>query len=85
MAVLRLFTAINLRFPAELPSVAIVTRLNIRRQLRRQLQPMKLQLVLVKLNRLEHMVYEPLRMWRRLYARLVDEGAYLTHLSVQKA
>lgn len=76
MAVLRLFTAINLRFPAELPRVGVVTRLTIRRQLRRRLWPMELQLVLGKLSRLEHMVYEPWRMWNRSHAQIVDDGAY---------
>jgi hypothetical protein len=76
LAVLRLFAAINLRFPAELPRVDVVTRLTIRRQLRRRLQPTALQLVLGKLSRLEHMVYEPWRVWNRLYAQVVDQGAY---------
>jgi hypothetical protein len=83
MAVLRLFTAINLRFPAELPQVDVVTRLAIRRQLRRRFQPIDLQLVLGKLGHLEHMVYNPWRVWRNLYAQLVDRGAYLTRRSVQ--
>jgi hypothetical protein len=76
LAVLRLFTDINLRFPAELPRVDVVTRLTIRRQLRRRLDPIALQLVLGKLSRLEHMVYEPWRVWNRLYAPVVDQGAY---------
>jgi len=76
LAVLRLFENINLRFPAELPRVDAVTRLTIRRQLRRQLQPTALQLVLGKLGRLEHMVYEPWRVWNRLHAEVIDRGAY---------
>ncbi|KAH6854041.1 hypothetical protein B0I37DRAFT_441106 [Chaetomium sp. MPI-CAGE-AT-0009] len=73
LAVLRLFATINLRFPAELPQVDVVTRLTIRRQLRRRLQPIALQLVLGKLSRLEHMVYEPWRPWDRFHARVVDQ------------
>ncbi len=76
MAVLRLFTAINLRFPAKLPQVDAVTRFTIRRQLRRRLDPIELQLLFRKLGRLEHMVYEPWRVWRRLDAELRDRGTY---------
>ena len=75
-AVLRLFATINLRFPAGLPRVDAVTRLTIRRQLRRRLQPIVLQGLLSKLGRLKHMVYEPWREWNRLHTEVVDRGAY---------
>ncbi|KAK3291645.1 uncharacterized protein B0H64DRAFT_478377 [Chaetomium fimeti] len=73
LAVMRLFSAINLRFPAELPRVDAVTRFTIRRQLRRRIQPVALQLVLDKLIGLEHMVYEPWRVWNRSCAQVVDQ------------
>ncbi|KAL7815586.1 hypothetical protein V8C26DRAFT_435735 [Trichoderma gracile] len=58
-AVLRLFQAIKLRFQKPLPRVQAVTRLLMRRQLRRYVCPLGIRLLLSSLVRLEHMVYEP--------------------------
>ncbi len=74
-AVVRLFTSIKLLFPAELPRVDVVTRLTIRRQLRRRLLPIALQVLLAKLSRLEHMVYEPWRDLNRMRGEEIDHRA----------
>ena len=75
-AVLRLFAPIYLRFADELPRVDAVTRLTIRRQLRRRLHPTELQIVLGKLGRLEHLVYEPWQELNRWHTEGVDRRAY---------
>ncbi|KZL77592.1 hypothetical protein CT0861_12084 [Colletotrichum tofieldiae] len=62
-AIPRLFGMIDLRFREELPQVDGVTCFIIRRQLRRCLFPRTLKLILNKLCRLEHLIYEPWRAW----------------------
>lgn len=60
-AVLRLFATTHLSFKQELPQLDVVKCFIIRRQLRRQLSQSSLGLILDKLCRLEHLIYEP---WR---------------------
>ncbi len=85
-AVTRLFSTISLRFPDELPRVDAVTRLTIRRQLRRRIEPATLRFILEKLDRLEHMVYEPWRACCRLGNKMLDQRTYLpTNLSLPTA
>jgi hypothetical protein len=74
-AILRLFPIIDLRFREELPQVNAVTCFIIRRQLRRRLHPITLQLILDKLCRLEHMIYEPWRPWERVWRMTIDQRA----------
>lgn len=61
---LRLFSPLCLTLPEDLPEVHAVTRLVIRRQLRHQIFPAALRLLLERLPRLENIVYEPWRAWR---------------------
>ncbi|KND91372.1 hypothetical protein TOPH_03958 [Tolypocladium ophioglossoides CBS 100239] len=58
-AIFRLFEMIDMCFQQKLPQVDTVTCFIIRRQLRRWLPPVALWLILDKLCRLEHMIYEP--------------------------
>ncbi|WAO96759.1 Hypothetical protein NCS54_01444300 [Fusarium falciforme] len=62
-AILRLFATTHLSFKQELPRLGGVTCFIIRRQLRRQLSQSSLGLILGKLRRLEHLIYES---WRTL-------------------
>ncbi|KAL7795950.1 hypothetical protein V8C37DRAFT_408451 [Trichoderma ceciliae] len=63
IAILRLFNTTDSFFLGELPRVNAVTSFVIRRQLRRWLFPMTLQLLLDKMPCLDSMVYEPWRAW----------------------
>ena len=80
-AILRLFGTISLHFREELPRVDTVTCFIIRRQLRRLLHRRALQLILDKLCRLEHMIYEPWRPWESWWRKAIDQSMclYLQH------
>ncbi|KAI0008408.1 hypothetical protein F4779DRAFT_450871 [Xylariaceae sp. FL0662B] len=68
-AILRLFSPLCLSLPENLPEVCAVTGLVIRRQLRRQIAPSALRLLWKRLTRLESIVCEPWRVWRRSFGR----------------
>lgn len=72
----RLFGVFTLQFPEELPRVDCVTRLIIHRQLRCWFYPDKLWLILGKLVGLEHLIYEPWRLWDRYSTKLYDQRRY---------
>lgn len=78
-AVLRLFGLIDLRLPEELPKVDAVTCFVIRRQLRRWFFPTTLSLILGKLCRLEHLIYEPWRAWEIDWRALLDRRTCRYH------
>lgn len=64
VAIRRLFSRINLDFPGkDFPQVGSITRLIIRRRMRRSFFPVTLNDVLDKLNAVEQLVYEPWRQW----------------------
>ena len=71
--IMRLFQRIYLRSRKELPEVDRDTRFIIRRQLRRSLSLHSPQLVLSKLPRLEHLVYEPWRQWQNGCQVITDD------------
>lgn len=74
LAILRLFGTISLEFQNQLPQVSAVTSLIIRRQLRHSLHHETLQLLLAKLCRLEHVVYEPWQIWDSWERNSRDQG-----------
>ncbi|KAL2817456.1 hypothetical protein BDW59DRAFT_133289 [Aspergillus cavernicola] len=71
-AILRLFSPLCLGLPKDLPEVQAVTGLLIHRQLRRQIYPAILRQLWEKLPRLESIVYEPWRVWRRPWKIMCD-------------
>jgi hypothetical protein len=73
-AVLRLFEPIDSNFAKEFPRVDVVKCFIIRRQLRRQLTPMRLRLILGKLDGLEHLIYEPWRVMDSIWKWERDHG-----------
>jgi hypothetical protein len=75
-AIMRLFERIDPYFHPELPRINAVTCLIIRRQLRRRLFPLTLELILSKLDYLEHLVYEPWRQWEGGWVVLHDKRRY---------
>jgi hypothetical protein len=78
-AIERLFKCIPIfRFWPQLPRVDAVTCFIIRRQLRRHLFPYGLHLILTKLGRLEHLIYEPWRQWKGERRAVCDERGYST-------
>lgn len=82
LAIMRLFETISLHFRVreELPQVDAVTCFIIRRQLRRSLHPQTLRLILDKLCRLEHMIYQPWRAWYRWERETIDQGKCLIYI-----
>jgi hypothetical protein len=72
-AIPRLFSIVSPALLEELPQVASITRLTIRRQLRRAFCIGALLRVLVRLNGLEHLVYEPWRQWSNGPRDLYDQ------------
>ncbi|KAK4153544.1 hypothetical protein C8A00DRAFT_43548 [Chaetomidium leptoderma] len=71
-AIPRLFSMINLPFGKEVPQIGSITRLIIRRQLRRSFHPISLFCILRKLDALEHLVYEPWRQWENGLREMQD-------------
>lgn len=76
-AILRLFYPICLSLPKNIPEVHAVTGFVLRRQLRRQISPAALWLLWERLPRLENIVYEPWRVWRRTWKIVYDRGKLL--------
>ena len=79
-AIPRLFSMIHLAFQGEVPQVGSITRLIIRRYLRRSFYHGCLLYVLKKLKALEHLVYEPWRQWENGARKRQDRckrGAFL--------
>lgn len=76
-ATLQLFSPLCLSLPKDIPEVHTVTGFVIHRKLRRQIAPAALRLLLERLPRLENIVYEPWRVWRRSWKILRDEGMLL--------
>jgi len=76
-AILRLFSPLCLSLPKNLPEVHTVTGFVIRRQLRRQISLPALRLLWERLPRLESIVYEPWRVWRRSWKIMCDKGMLL--------
>ena len=79
-AIPRLFSLIHLVFQEDVPQVGSITRLIIRRYLRRSFYPGSLFYVLKKLKALEHLVYEPWRQWENGSRKRQDrckQGAFL--------
>ncbi|KAL7787129.1 hypothetical protein V8C37DRAFT_390738 [Trichoderma ceciliae] len=72
-AILRLFSPLCLSLPENLHEVHAVTGLVMRRQLRRQISLAALRFLLQRLPRLESIVYEPSRIWRRSRMIMCDE------------
>ncbi|KAH7234432.1 hypothetical protein B0J15DRAFT_570803 [Fusarium solani] len=70
----RLFETIDLTSRLRLLRVGVVTRLVIRRHLRRRLTASSLRMLLDKLPRLECLLFEPWRQWDPLIQRLRDRG-----------
>lgn len=60
----------------ELPQVPAVTRLVVRRQMRRRLDPCWLGQVLDKLPSLQDFVFEPWRGWERSMSQVGDDSTY---------
>lgn len=73
-AILRLFSTFCVCLPKSLPEVRAVTRLVIRRQLRRRILPAALRRLWERLPRLESLVYEPWRGWRHAWKIGCDRG-----------
>lgn len=71
-AIPRLFSSINFSSSEKIPSVSSITRLIIRRRLRRSLFPGSLDFLLGMLNAVEHLVYEPLRQWENRSTEMHD-------------
>ncbi|KAH6838652.1 hypothetical protein B0I37DRAFT_242410 [Chaetomium sp. MPI-CAGE-AT-0009] len=71
-AIPRLFSMIHLAFQEDIPQVGIITRLTIRRRLRRSFDPGSLLYLLKKLNSVEHLVYEPWRQWENRLREMHD-------------
>jgi hypothetical protein len=82
-AILRLFSPLCWSFPRNLPEAHAVTGLVIRRQLRRQIFPAALRLLWDRLPRLESIVYEPWRVWRRSLKIMYDKGMLLHRTLVE--
>jgi len=76
IAILRLFSPICWSLPKNLPEVHAVTGFVIRRQLRRPIFTPALRFLWEKLPRLDTIVYEPWRVWRRMWKILHDRGMY---------
>lgn len=70
----RLFETIDLNSRRRLHGVNVVTRLVIRRHLRRRLTASSLRMLLDKLPRLECLLLEPWRQWDPLKQRQLDRG-----------
>lgn len=77
LAILRLFSPLCFSLPESLPEVHVVTGFVIRRQLRRHFSPAALRLLWERLPRLESIVYEPWRVWRRSWNLMRDMGMLL--------
>ncbi|EEU37405.1 uncharacterized protein NECHADRAFT_86390 [Fusarium vanettenii 77-13-4] len=77
----RLFETIDLTSRLRLLRVDIITRLVIRRQLRRRLTPSSLRMLLDKLPRLERLIFEPWRWWDPELRQAYDggEGVFRLH------
>jgi hypothetical protein len=72
-AIPRLFPMIHLPYEKVLaPQVGSITRLIIRRRLRRSFYPGALLYVLKRLNAVEHLVYEPWRQWENHFRDMHD-------------
>ncbi|KAI1278907.1 hypothetical protein F5Y07DRAFT_406565 [Xylaria sp. FL0933] len=76
-AMLRLFRPIVLKLDDMLPRVEAVTRLIIRRQLRRCFSPPSLGLLLRSLGRLEHLSYEP---WMGYHDAYMANDQYIAEI-----
>lgn len=72
----RLYEHIELDFRKSLPEVHSVTRFILRRQCRRRFSPKSLSVLLHKLPRLEHIIYEPWRAWYRTEQKMLDKGKH---------
>lgn len=70
----RLFESIDLTSRLRILGVEVITRLVIRRQLRRRLTPSSLRFLLDKLPRLECLIFEPWRWWNPELRQVSDGG-----------
>lgn len=70
----QLFHPIHFHFERELPIVPVITKLVIRRQCRRQIEPKGLGRIIEKLPRLETLVHEPWQRWYRVASVQADRG-----------
>ncbi|ROT36879.1 hypothetical protein SODALDRAFT_281540 [Sodiomyces alkalinus F11] len=72
MAITRLFDTVCIDLPSSLPEVEVVTGFILRRELRRQILPQALEILLKRLPQLQSVVYEPWRVASRILKRACD-------------
>ncbi|KAF4465032.1 Oxoglutarate iron-dependent oxygenase [Fusarium albosuccineum] len=76
LALSRVYSKLEFRLPWDLPNVHAVTKLVIRRQVRRSLTPIALEGLTGHLEGLESVVYEPWRDWGIYERDKHDKGKY---------
>ena len=84
-AIRRIFSHVNPYFPLlkeVLPQVHVVTKLVLRRQMRRTLDGYSIGVLLRALCCLEHLVLEPWRPWEVDYRSVHDTGTFLSQVFV---